>query len=225
MEGKRTVKYSRRAGSALLNILIAVVFGFIIDFAFMHNVMQSAYHYSDIQKSYNTHINVYKAKQDEYGIFYYDSSSSRRQNPDVTKEQIEAFSKDPVVIETAKALEYEDNQMTQCNVLTLAYDALIASFITIVFGDIMFGIGRSFGALLNKYKIEDEDGKKVKWYKMLLYGLTKWTFYIPLGAASIFMVPIIFNFNCIYSEDQRTYIDRWFHFELVIPEKYASDVE
>jgi len=219
---KCALKFSKRLYAAIINICFCLVIAFICDFAFVYKSMHNAFNYDKLSEVYDADKKAYQAKQDEYGFYYYDESSSRIATS-VSGDTKKAFYNDPIVQSLTKEMNEISKKQNLCAALTFGVDGLIGTFVGFLFGDVLFGIGRSLGALFTHYKVEDLNDNKVSFFKMLLYGLTKWFFYIVLGVGTLFVSPIVLIYKTLYDPKDRSPIDKWFNFILAVPEKYSSD--
>lgn len=197
----------QRLGAILLDFVLIFFASLLIDRVAVNPIKNAVTNYNELNTSYNADVELYQKKQDEYGLYLYDASSSRYKNNEVSDENLEKFMNDADVIRIRNELGSIQDSLTVIRFSCIGIDAFIGSLLYLTFAYIIFGKGRSFGLVAFNGQLVDSNGNKPSLGKCILYGFLKWLFLFPLGVLSVLIIPITFLYQLFYHE-QETYLDK-----------------
>ena len=212
----------RRFFSSLINFVLMLLMAVFLDRMVFSHLLKNTDYYKNQNSTYESLVVEYEKLQDEYGIYYYDEQSSRKETSDVTSETIENFQNDTRVIETYKQISNIQTSLLRYQIL-IAFISLTAStLILTTFAGIIFK-GRSLGGLIYHFRLMNKNGEYLKIGKIILYGFVKWVFYYILGIFSVSIIPIILFKGVIYKENHQSFLDSLMDVEFVVDEEYIAD--
>lgn len=217
------LKGGKRLLGAFLNMLVILVLGLLLDKFVISPIMKDVTSYSSVVTQFETYNKEYKSIQDKYGIFIYDEYSNREENDSITEEMSKDFFNDPRIQFLIPEMNKLQNELLKVDISILVVDYLVSSLIYSLFGNFLFGIGRSFAGILLHYQLVDTSDNKLKVSKVFIYSLLKWLFNGVIGVITLGIYPLYNFYSLTHDDEYRSPLDKLIGVKYKVDEKFTSD--
>lgn len=205
---KKDSMIGRRLYAFLIDVLVFVMFTFLIDGLVSTPIINSTTDVKETFTTYRAHVDEYNEIMIEYGLASKDENGKLTyvQNPD--KEKQDNFLKDPKIITLREVMPGEQNKLIVYFIVRVICSISAASFITFYIAPLCFRRGRTLGKFIAKLAIVDKDYSYITWYKLLLRYFISTITNIFLFILTMGIVPIILLIVTINQKDNQNIYDK-----------------
>ncbi len=220
-ENRKLLTPWQRIGTLFLDYVMVFFACLLIDRLAVNPVAKAVTPIETLQTSYDAKVAEYQQLEDQYHLYSYNDSSERVKNETVSQEDLDSFMADSKVVALREEVPAIQNQMQIIRWREIGIDIFLGSLIYMGFAYVLFGPGRSFGLMVFKARMTDEEGKKIPIKKAILYGFSKWALLFPLGCLTIFIIPIKMLYDLFY-KGEVTFLEKKMGLECRLLPKYIE---